>query len=77
MLFTTIIRAIDPITGELKKWCGPYIEAISLENAKQYCRENLGYCEVDSELVAEIPCKEGSYKPDFCKMVDFENVMQN
>lgn len=54
MIFTTIIKAIDPRypeDEELKTWQGPNIEAISWTHAEQYLQENgLGYCEVNGIL---------------------------
>ena len=55
MKFTTELRAIDPLDGELKTWCGPYINAISFSDARQYCDNNgLGYLVVTGVLVAEV-----------------------
>lgn len=72
-LWVTEIRAIDPRTGGMKKWCGPNVPGINLIDAERYCQENgLGYCKVIGELIAEIPCKEGAYEPDFKNMVDYE-----
>lgn len=53
-LFTTTIKAIDPSDGELKEWAGPIIEALTWEEAEQYCYENLGYCKIDGEFIEEI-----------------------
>lgn len=69
--------AIDPVTGELKRWCGPNVPGINEEDANRYCRENLGFCRVIGELVAEIPCKPGTYEPDWGNMVDYENQRDN
>lgn len=46
--YTTIIRAIDPVDGKMKTWCGPKIQAYTWEQASQICQETgLGYCSVD------------------------------
>ena len=37
MLFSTFIKAISPITGELLLYSGQNIESISKECARQYC----------------------------------------
>lgn len=58
-LYVTEIRAIDPITGEMKTWGGPHVPGISFADAREYCRKNLGYCKVIGELVAEIDAKTG------------------
>lgn len=74
----TEIRAIYPPTGELSTFQGPYIEAPSAELAQEYCEKNgLGYCKVNGELIAEIPCKPGTYDPDFDKMIDYDNINNN
>jgi len=35
--FSTHIKAIDPIDGEMKTWAGPNVIAKSFEEAKIYC----------------------------------------
>jgi hypothetical protein len=55
-IYTTEIKAICPITGDLKLWSGPYVKGISFEDAENYCRINLGYCRVIGLLIMEIPC---------------------
>jgi hypothetical protein len=75
--WVTELKAIDPRTGELKKWCGPEVDGPTAELAQQWCDENQVYLKFIGELVAEIPCKEGTYEPDFTKMVDYENMQNN
>lgn len=71
--YTTKIRALDPEDGEMKTWCGPNIEAISWGMAKQYCDLNgLGYCEIDGQLVSEIPCFPGTRKADWSKEINYQ-----
>ena len=49
--FTTELQAINPKTGELCKWTGEIIEAISYEDAQNYCDEyGLGYLTITGEL---------------------------
>lgn len=74
--WVTEIQAIDPHTGRgLITWCGPEVPGLTLKHAEQYCQQNgLGYCKVIGELIAEIPCKEGSIEADFSKKVDYENL---
>ena len=77
-LYSTTIKAISHIDGELKTYVGPNVPGISFADAQNYCENNvLGYCKVDGLLVAEIPCKEGTYEPDWNKMVDYENKRLN
>jgi hypothetical protein len=69
-MWVTEILAFDPATGFMKKWCGPNVPGINHEDAERYCQQNeLGYCQVLGELVAEIPCKEGTNEPDMGKIV--------
>lgn len=76
--YLTEIKAISPIDGELKTYCGPEVPGISFSDAQAYCENNgLGYCKVIGELVAEIPCKPGTYEPDFKNMVDHEQTSNN
>jgi hypothetical protein len=54
-LYTTLIQAISPITGELTLYAGPNIPGISFNDAREFCERNgLGYCKVDGLLEAEI-----------------------
>lgn len=73
--YVTQIRAIDPTSKEMKTWAGPNVTGISFADARAYCQNNgLGYCEVIGELVSEIPCKPGTYEPDWDKQVDYDNL---
>ncbi|PPL04949.1 hypothetical protein [Parapedobacter indicus] len=66
--FTTEILALDPASGVMKKWAGPYIQAESFEAAEHHCQENgMGYCEVTGQLVAEIDEETGI-------RIDFDNL---
>jgi hypothetical protein len=77
-LYVTEIKAISPNTGELTTFLGPNVPGISEQDAQDYCENNgLGYCKVIGELIAEIPCKEGTYEPDWNKMIDYENERLN
>ncbi len=50
--FTTELRAINVENGELCTFRGQLIEAISFQDAKDYCNENgLGYLKITGELV--------------------------
>lgn len=77
-LYGTEIRALSPFTGELTLFGGPNVPGISFADAQNYCETNgLGYCKVIGKLVAEIPCKEGTYEPDFDKKVDYDKPQLN
>ena len=54
-LYTTEIKAICPITGELLTYSGQYVPGISFKDAENYCQQNgLGYCKVTGELIEEV-----------------------
>lgn len=77
-IWITELIAIDPLTGELKKWGGDDIKAPTHELAQEWCQLNgKGYLKVIGELVAEIPCKKGTYEPDFDNMVDYDYISSN
>lgn len=77
-LWVTEIKAYDPYSNELKTYGGPNVPALTHGDAEDYCQDNgLGYCKVLGELIAEIPCKKGSYEPDFDNMIDYENPTLN
>jgi hypothetical protein len=75
-LYTTEIKAIDPLDGELKTWGGPNVPGISFADARWYCDNNgLGYCEIKGQLVCEIETKleNGKLVPDFTKRTDYDS----
>lgn len=53
MIFQTMTLAIDPKDGQLKKWIGPRIEAISWGDAKEKIKE-FGYLQISGVLHSEI-----------------------
>jgi hypothetical protein len=77
-LYVTEIKAIKPSTGCLTTYGGPNVPGISAGDAQDYCENNgLGYCKVIGLLVDEIPCKKGTYEPDWENMVSYENTRDN
>ena len=64
-------------TGEMKTWCGQNVVAPTRNLAQEWCYENAGYLKVIGELVSEIPCKEGTYKPDWANEIDYEKQQLN
>lgn len=76
-IWLTEFKAPDARTGVIKTWCGENVEAPTSDLAQEWCYKNRGYLKVIGELVAEIPCKEGTYEPDFNKMIDYENRQLN
>jgi hypothetical protein len=73
----TQFKAPDARTGEMKTWCGENVVAPTHELAQQWCYENRGHLIVIGELIAEIPCKDGTHEPDWDKMVDYEDIQNN
>lgn len=71
-VYGTWIYAMSPSLGSMKTYGGPNIDAISPAMARQYCEENgLGYCHIGDVLVCEIPCKPGTYEPDFDNKIEY------
>lgn len=76
--WVTLIKALDPVTGLMKTWSGPNVPGINHDDATRYCQQNeLGYCQVIGELVAEIPCKKGTHEPDWENQIDYEIIKNN
>ena len=76
--WTTEIFALCPIRNEIKTFCGPNIPAPTKELAHKYCQSNgLGYLHVGDELVMEIPCKAGTYEPDWINAIDYDKIQNN
>lgn len=77
-IWATELRAICAITGDLKTFSGPNVPGINWADANDYCQNNgLGYCFVVGELVCEIPCKTGTYEPDWKREIDYEKISMN
>ena len=76
-MYTTIIKAVDPQTGELKTWGGPNIPALTRKGARKYCdTHGLGYCEVSDKLVSEVAAKlDGCHTPDWDDRIDFGKIV--
>ena len=59
LLYTTEIKAINPKTGEICIWAGPYVPGLSFSDAADYCQANgLGYCDVVGEFIMDAPFVE-------------------
>ena len=72
-VFCTYVYAICPVTGELTKFCGQNIEAISPKLAHEYCQNNgLGYLHIGEELVMTVGVKKGTInEPDWSTKRDY------
>ena len=72
--WSTEVKAKSPVDGSIKTYCGPNIEAETLEEAQEYCENNgLGYCWVIGQLICEIPTLEDGLTPDFDNQVSYED----
>lgn len=71
--FLTELTAIDNKDGELKKWCGPNVEAICFADAEAKIADR-GYLTILGPLIQEVPCKEGTFDPDWDNAVDYDNL---
>lgn len=77
-IWGTYVYAKCAVTGLMKTFCGPNISAPSKELAHEYCQNNgLGYCHVTDEIIMEIPCKKGTYEPDWDNAIDYEKPQKN
>lgn len=77
-LYVTEIQAIDPRTGEMKRWGGPDVPGLTHAMAEEYCQQNgLGYCKVIGLLVAVVPTLANGVTPDWDNMIDYEKVRLN
>lgn len=75
-LYVTTIKAISSSDGELHSYIGPNVPGISVKTAQEYCENNgLGYCKVDGILVSEIPCKKGTYEPDWENKIEYGEIL--
>lgn len=62
----TEIKAVDPKTGNLLAWSGPYIEAPSQQLAQEYCDSHgLGYLRVTEFWAVEEIDEETGEKTTF------------
>lgn len=74
--YTTELEAIEPISGELRTFCGPHIPAISWSKAEEFCQERgFGYLRVTGQLIAELGTKvdeDGFVVPDWDNRKDYD-----
>lgn len=74
MKFVTEIEAKHPKTGEILRWAGPHIEAISESHARIICdNRGLGYCKIVGRLIAEIDFPGKDKAIEFTHVQDFSN----
>ncbi len=74
-IWATEIKALCPHRGELLTWGGPQIEALTKDEAQQWCDENMGYLRVIGRLTMTVPSKQdedGNHYPDWDNAVDLD-----
>lgn len=76
--FCTQMQVVNQKTKELVWIDGMKIEAPSLELAQEIIeQENYHYLIITGQLIKEIPCKEGSFEPDWNNAIDYTKLNQN
>lgn len=76
-IYLTEFRAKCALSNQLKSWDGQNVQALTWKDAQEWCYRNAGHLVVIGELVAEIPCKKGTFDPDFDNMIDYEKSRLN
>jgi len=75
--YTTILKAINS-EGELRTFCGPHVEGISMNDAQDRCeKDGKGYLIVTGELIATIATKKDSLEADMTSIKNYENINLN
>lgn len=76
--FCTQMQVVNQKTKELVWIDGMRIEAPNLELAQEIIdKDNYHYLIITGQLVKEIPCKKGSFEPDWKNAVDYDKLNQN
>ncbi|WP_312306218.1 hypothetical protein [Chryseobacterium sp.] len=76
--YCTQMQVVNQETKELVWVDGMRIEAPTWELAQEILdKDNYHYLKITGKLVAEIPCKKGSFEPDWKNAVDYDKLNQN
>lgn len=76
--FCTKMEVVNQETKELVWIDGFRIEAPTRELAQEIIdNENYHYLIITGQLVKEIPCKKGSFEPDWNNAIDYDKLNQN
>lgn len=73
--WATEVIALDPMDHSrgIRNFEGPKVIAPTRETAQQWLHDRgIFYARVADELIMEIPCKPGTYEPDWDKAIDYE-----
>lgn len=76
--FCTQMQVVNQKTKELVWIDGMRIEAPTWELAQEIIdKENYNYLIITGQLIKEIPCKEGSFEPDWKNAIDYQKTNMN
>lgn len=72
------MQVVNQKTKELVWIDGMRIEAPTWELAQEIIdKENYNYLIITGQLIKEIPCKEGSFEPDWKNAIDYQKTNMN
>lgn len=72
------MQVLNQKTKELCWVVGMTVIACSREKAQSILdKYDYHYLILEDEIVAEIPCKPGTFDPDWEKMIDYEAIRDN
>lgn len=76
--FCTQMQVVNQETKELIWIDGMRIEAPNWDLAQEIIdKEDYNYLIITGQLVAEIPCKEGTCEPDWKNAIDYQKTSMN
>lgn len=77
-LWDTSMQVLNQQTKELMWVEGMRVKAFTREKAQEILdKYDYNYLVLGDEIVVEIPCKPGTYDPDWEKMIDHEVIQNN
>ena len=76
-IFVTEIKAVCVDGGVIRTYAGPKIPAMNMEEAKEFCRIHLPFCNVYGQLSLEVPLSANYLEPIWDKAIDYEKTELN
>lgn len=77
-IWSTEMQVLNQQTKELHWVEGMKVKAFTKEKAQELLdKYDYHYLVLNDEIVAEIPCKEGTFEPDWNRMIDYEIIQNN
>lgn len=77
-LWSTEMQVLNQQTKELHWVEGMKVRSPTRESAQKLLdKYNFHYLVLGDEIIAEIPCKEGTLDPDWNRMVDYDVIQCN